>query len=78
MPSKPKNFGWKRLKLTALTYEELEVLIADVKANHAEQNGIHLYDAAGRKKLDALTWAIYNKNKEDRKNADRRNSSNDN
>lgn len=66
-PAKLKNFGWNRHKLATLTYEELEALEADVKENHAHQGGIYIYDTAGRKKLDALSWAVYYKNKRDRK-----------
>ena len=62
----PRNFGWDRHKLATLTYEELERLEADVKENHECRNGIYIYDAAGRKKLDALSWAVYYKNKADR------------
>lgn len=62
----PRNFGWDRHKLATLTYEELERLEADVKENHECSNGIYIYDAVGRKKLDALSWAVYYKNKSDR------------
>lgn len=62
----PRNFGWDRHKLATLTYEELEILEADVKENHCRRDGIYIYDAAGRKKLDALSWAVYYKNKSDR------------
>ncbi len=68
-PVNPRNFGWDRLKLATLTYEELEVLERDVKTNHEHQDGIYMYDAAGRKKLEALSWAVYYKNKNDRKAA---------
>lgn len=64
---KPKNFGWNRVKLSSLSYEELEILEAQVKEDHACQDGIFIYDEKGRKKLDALSWAVYYKNTADRK-----------
>lgn len=30
------------------------------------ENGIHLFDKAGQRKLDALSWAVYNKQKAER------------
>lgn len=30
------------------------------------KNGIHLFDKAGQRKLDALSWAVYNKQKAER------------
>jgi IS6 family transposase len=63
MTTLPRNFGWNRLKLSTHTYEQLQQLEDDVKANHSCHEGIHLIDAAGRKKLDAISWAVYNKQK---------------
>ncbi|HBW7160890.1 TPA: hypothetical protein MFC29_003330 [Klebsiella pneumoniae] len=37
-----------------------------VKSEHACKNGIHLFDKAGQRKLDALSWAVYNKQKAER------------
>lgn len=65
--SKIPNYGWNRLKLATLSYEQLSELEEQVKAEHACQNGIHLYDKAGMNKLDALSWAVYNKQKAERK-----------
>ena len=66
MSNRIPNFGWNRLKLATLTYEQLAQLEEQVKADHACQNGIHLFDKAGQRKLDALSWAVYNKQKAER------------
>lgn len=65
--SQIKNFGWNRLKLATLSYEQIAELECQVKQEHACTNGIHMYDKAGRDKLDALSWAVYNKQKQERK-----------
>ncbi|MDE9467522.1 hypothetical protein [Xenorhabdus bovienii] len=62
----PRNYGWNRLQLAQHSYDDLERLRIDVEENHACQDGIHLIDVAGRKKLDAISWAIYNKQKAER------------
>ncbi len=59
-----RNFGWNRLKLATLSYEEISALEEQVKQEHACSDGIHMYDKAGRDKLDALSWAVYNKQAE--------------
>lgn len=59
------NFGWNRLKLATLTYEQINALEEQVKQDHACKDGIHMYDKAGRDKLDALSWAVYNKQKKE-------------
>ncbi|USR61606.1 hypothetical protein NFJ01_04250 [Lelliottia amnigena] len=59
------NFGWNRLKLATLTYEQINALEEQVKQDHACSDGIHMYDKAGRDKLDALSWAVYNKQKQE-------------
>ena len=56
----------KFLKLATLTYEQLAQLEEQVKAEHACKNGIHLFDKASQRKLDALSWAVYNKQKAER------------
>lgn len=61
-----RNFGWNRLKLSTLSYEQIAELAAQVKAEHACNDGIHMYDKTGRDKLDALSWAVYNKQKKER------------
>ncbi|EME1406257.1 hypothetical protein VXK53_003589 [Klebsiella pneumoniae] len=66
MTNRIPSFGWNRLKLATLTYEQLAQLEEQVKAEHACKNGIHLFDKAGQRKLDALTWAVYNKQKAER------------
>ncbi|ENZ7884898.1 TPA: hypothetical protein ACPUH7_002799 [Klebsiella pneumoniae] len=66
MSNRIPNFGWNRLKLAKLTYEQLAQLEVQVKADHACKNGIHLFDKAGQRKLDALSWAVYNKQKAER------------
>lgn len=63
MTNRISNFGWSRLKLAALTYEQLAQLEVQAKAEHACKNGIHLLDKAGQRKLDAISWAVYNKQK---------------
>lgn len=60
------NFGWNRLKLATLTYEQINELEEQVKREHACKDGIHMFDKAGRNKLDALSWAVYNKQKQER------------
>ncbi|MDN2486400.1 hypothetical protein MML63_12270 [Kosakonia sacchari] len=65
--AKIPNFGWNRLKLATLSYEQLAQLEEQVKAEHACKNGIHLYDKAGLNKLNALSWAVFNKQKSERK-----------
>ncbi|MEB7711793.1 hypothetical protein NGC32_03530 [Kluyvera cryocrescens] len=60
------NFGWNRLKLSTLTYEQINELEEQVKRDHACKDGIHMFDKAGRNKLDALSWAVYNKQKQER------------
>lgn len=62
-----RNFGWNRLKLATLSYEQIEALEKQVKQDHARPDGIHMCDKAGRDKLDALSWAVYNKQKQERK-----------
>lgn len=61
-----RNFGWNRLKLATLSYQQIAELEAQVKDEHACNDGIHMYDKAGRDKLDALSWAVYNKQKKER------------
>lgn len=62
--SRIRNFGWNRLKLATLSYEQLNQLEEQVKLDHACKDGIHMYDKSGRDKLDALSWAVYNKQKQ--------------
>ncbi|UIL54296.1 hypothetical protein LZU96_08695 [Pantoea agglomerans] len=69
MKMKIKTFGYDRHKLTSLTYEELEMLIQQVNEEHACSDGIYLVDAKGRKKIDAIGWAVYYKNKQEKPNA---------
>nr|DAE54950.1 MAG TPA: hypothetical protein [Caudoviricetes sp.] len=59
-----RNFGWNRLKLATLSFEQLNELEEQVKLEHACKDGIHMYDKVGRNKLDALSWAVYNKQKQ--------------
>lgn len=58
MSNRIPNFGWNRLKLAMFTYEQLAQLEVQVKAEHACKNGIHLFDKAGQRKLDALLGRI--------------------
>lgn len=69
-PERLKNFGWDAVKLADYSLEQLAELRRQVEAEHANpfdeqnrytENGqptLHLYDAKGRKKLDALAWAV--------------------
>ena len=69
-PKRLKNFGWDAVKLSSYSMEQLAELRRQVEAEHANpfdpqsrytENGqptMHLYDAKGRKKLDALAWAV--------------------
>ncbi|EMH0680406.1 hypothetical protein V5887_000339 [Klebsiella aerogenes] len=66
MSDRIPNFCWNRLKLATLTYEQISQLEAQVKEEQACKNGIHLFDKAGQRKLDALSWAVYNKQKAER------------
>lgn len=65
-----KAYGWDAVKLSALSFEELAALRAAVvddpsSANPRHANGsIHLYTKAARRKLDALTWAVFYKMQE--------------
>lgn len=45
-----RNFGWNRVKLSTLTYDQLEQLKKKVEEEHACNNGIFLYDKAGLKR----------------------------
>ena len=80
-PEKIRNFGWDSVKLADLTYEQLDTLRKQVEAEHVNpkdsegryvENGkqtIYVYDAKGRKKLDALSWAVTHKLKDDKKSS---------
>lgn len=69
-PERLKNFGWDAVKLADYSLEQLAELRRQVEVEHANpfdeqnrytENGrptLHLYDAKGRKKLDALAWAV--------------------
>lgn len=65
-----KVFGWDSVKLSdAYTFDELRKLREQVEAQHAnpkDERGyleggrptLYLYDKQGRKKLDAIAWAV--------------------
>lgn len=70
--SKILNFGWKAHKLASHSFAVLEQLLKDTLADHENprengrcmENGrptIFIYDEKGRKKMDAITWAVYRK-----------------
>jgi hypothetical protein len=75
-----KVYEWRAHLLAHYSYEQLDVLRRLVEAEHInprnargcyEENGqetIHLYDRRGRKKLDALSWAVYHKQKAEKRN----------
>lgn len=71
-----RNHGWKpHLMAQNLSPEQLEALLKQVEDEHANprdakglytENGapsMFLLDAKGRKKLDAVTWAMYHQSK---------------
>lgn len=61
-----KTYSYNRFKMAQnLTLEELEDLAKMVEADHKNQQegAIHLIDERGRKKLDNIGWAIYQKTK---------------
>ncbi len=70
-----RNYGWKAHLLAQHSFEDLAKLEEQVKAEHANPRNeegrmvesgkptIFLYDCKGRKKLDALSWAVYHKTK---------------
>lgn len=70
IPQKIRNFGWDAVKLADLSMDDLRILRAQVEAEHANpfnaqdrytENGqptLNLYDKKGRKKLEALSWAV--------------------
>ena len=69
----PKTFGWNAVKLSEHSYADLAILrdmvTSDPKSanpRHATGDDIHLYTAAARKKLDALSWAVFYKKQEAR------------
>lgn len=80
-PEKIRNFGWDSAKLADLTYDQLDTLRKQVESEHVNpkdsegryvENGkrtIYVYDAKGRKKLDALSWAVTHKLKDDKKSS---------
>ncbi|EAM6792409.1 hypothetical protein E0G74_01450 [Salmonella enterica] len=67
--------GWKAWRLTCYTFEQLNQLQTEVELEHINprnergcyvedgQETIHLYDKRGRRKLDAISWAVYHKMK---------------
>lgn len=67
-----KNYGWDAAKLSeAYSLEELDKLRLQVEDMHrlpanATRKTIWLYDVKGRKKLDAIAWAITYKLKEEK------------
>ncbi|MGA3803729.1 hypothetical protein ACI2VP_05060 [Ralstonia nicotianae] len=69
-----KNYGWDAVKLSdAYSLEQLNELRRQVEVQHANpkdasghptENGkstIHLFDKAGRNKLQKLAWAVFYK-----------------
>lgn len=76
-----KNYGWDAVKLSdAYSFDELNALRKQVEVEHANpftpegrytekgQPSIHVYDKAGRKKLEKLAWAVTYKLQEKSKN----------
>lgn len=68
-----KNYGWDAVRLSeAYTLEELTQLRGLVTSDPASVNpghatgDIHLYNKRARRKLDAIGWAVYYKQREKR------------
>lgn len=69
-PERLKNFGWDAVKLSDYSLDQLKQLREQVEREHLNprdekgrylENGqptINLYDKKGRKKLEALSWAV--------------------
>lgn len=57
-----RNFGWNRVKLSTLTYDQLEQLKKKVEEEHACNNGIFLYDKAGFKKTGCFELGCISQN----------------
>lgn len=66
----PRNFGWKAHKLAEHSLEDLGRLRLAVEQDPASANpdrsSIYLYSKAARRKLDALAWAVYHKQRAQR------------
>lgn len=65
-PPRIKVYGWKSVEMAKhLTYRELHLL--KYKTNHEHKlsvpNGIYNVDEKGLKKLNAISWAIYHRDK---------------
>ena len=59
---KVRTYGYDRVEMARnLSLEQLDALKQKVEEDHAQKDGIHLYDAAGRKKLDNISWAVFHK-----------------
>lgn len=73
--SNPRSYSWKAILLAQHSMEVLRAMEQEVMAEHynpKNERGVHvengqetifMYDAAGRRKLDALSWAVYHKTK---------------
>ncbi|MDH0032917.1 MULTISPECIES: hypothetical protein [unclassified Acinetobacter] len=70
---KIKVYGWKAVEMARnLTFEQLEILTLKAQKEHfipqEQRTNIYVYDQAGRKKLDVLSWAVHHKLEEFNKN----------
>lgn len=76
-----KVHGWKAVELSHHTRQQLGELLEIVLTEHANdrdgsglyvENGqptIHMLDVKGRRKLDAVSWALFHKDKRDQREA---------
>lgn len=62
---KRRTYGYDAVKMADnMTYDQLMALDAELRANPANQNpkgSFWLYTKACRRKLDAISWAVYHK-----------------
>lgn len=71
--------GWQPVILSRYTFDQLDQLRVMVMAEHENprneqglymeygQPTIHIYDKRGRHKLDQLSWAVYHKQRRERR-----------
>lgn len=59
-------FGWDRVRLSDLTLRQLaelrEAIVSDA-ANENHKEGVNQYTHDANRKLDALSWAVFNRMK---------------
>ncbi|EDY2030071.1 hypothetical protein GTB64_004513 [Salmonella enterica] len=75
-----KVYEWRPHLLAAYSFDQLNDLMRFVEDTHRNprneagrytedgQETLFIFDAKGRRKLDAITWAIYHKQKAQKRN----------